>query len=451
MLTLLGGLPAEDDLKARLERGMAAAAAGDCETAVPQLAPVARANPKLAPALNALGVCEARLGHLDRANALFRKLVELEPSVWQGWNNLGGNYLALGSPREAAEAFQKGLKLNPGAASMWFQLGIAESKLGLLPDAFKAFDKAQQLAPKDREIVKHWVETAEQIASRAAELINQRKYAEALPPLRLVRRPLEVSASWHNLSGYAEFKAGEPAAALTHLKKALDMEPDNEDYLADVGEFLASHDANQQLLEVFEVAAKRLPHSSRVKFGLAVAYILQDRRDEATERLETLVHSDPAFEPAYRALGECYEDASRFDDMITLGRRLQQVNPRNQAGFYLEGAGALGRSRRGERDVEQALSALSRSIELDPSMPRSHFQLARAYEEAGRIGQAVESLKKTIELDPQHGRAHYVLGRLYQRLGEPQLAKQELEAHRRIKEEDRKATYRRLLIVSRNQ
>ena len=314
---------------------------------------------------------------------------------------------------------------------------------------FVSLDRAQALAPHDADLLKAWLDSATALASAAADDISNGHYKDAKRRLLLVERPLAVSPSWHNLLGYAEFKLGNPEPALAHLQKALQMEPDNEDYVLDLGEFLAYYRAHDKAFQIFEVAAKRMSQSPRVQFGLAVALVLQNRRDEAASILNALISAHPDFEPAYRVLGECYEDAGRMEDMVATGRKLQSVNRRNSYGWYLEGRGLLGESRAGDSAVAPAIVALQHATELDPNFARAHFHLARAYEQMGDSAQAESELKTTIRIEPQHPRAHYVLGMLYQQTGRKELARTELALHRQLKEQDRQAEYRRLLIVSR--
>lgn len=326
--------------------------------------------------------------------------------------------------------------------SLWASAGNRE-------EAFAALDQAQRKTPRDPKVTKAWLEASAMLATEAADCIERREYKRAKRLLDRVQRPLENSSSWNNLIGYAEFKLDQPEPALRHLQKALALEPDNEDYLLDLGEFLAYHRAHKEAANVFEVAAKRMPDSARVQFGLAVSYVLQNRRDEATQLLMHLIARDPHFEPAYAALGECYEDAGNAEALVEVGKKLQGVNARNPAGWYLEGAGWLRLAAQGQAAVGPAVQSLKAAVRLAPSSARYRFALARGYQESGDFESAVAELKQTLALDVQHERAHYVLGRLYQRLGKPELAAAELKAHSQIKEQDRSAQYRRLLITSR--
>jgi Tfp pilus assembly protein PilF len=155
-------------------------------------------------------------------------------------------------------------------------------------------------------------------------------------------------------------------------------------------------------------------------------------------------------EPAYRALGECYEDAGNWDGLTRLGKQLQAVNASNAGGWYLEGAGRLKNAAEGSAPDREAITVLQHAAGLDPGSSRIHFMLAKAYQQAGHDELAVRELQETVRLEPRHERAHYVLARLYQKQGKRDLARQEMEAHSRIKAADRTAQYRALLITSRN-
>ena len=50
--------------------------------------------------------------------------------------------------------------------------------------------------------------------------------------------------------------------------------------------------------------------------------------------------------------------------------------------------------------VEDARSALERSVELDPQRPRAHFQLATALASSGQVDRALDEFAREIETDP---------------------------------------------------
>src|SRR5664279_586543 len=97
LLVLAGpGLAGAPDLKSQYERGLAAAQRSDCQAALAELSPVLAIEPRLVPAWNASGVCQASLHQPALAVRSFLRVVKLEPGVWQGWRNLASAQLELG-------------------------------------------------------------------------------------------------------------------------------------------------------------------------------------------------------------------------------------------------------------------------------------------------------------------------------------------------------------------
>ena len=437
---ICAGMPPQN-----LRRGLAEAQNGECASALRDLRSAVGVNSVDPVAINALGVCEAQLGDLRGATIYFERLVRIAPGEWQGWNNLGSNYLRLSRFSEAISAFKKSIKLNPNVASVWSNEASALLKVGRHEEAFHNLCEARRLAPRDVQIHKAWIETAGLLANQAAQLENEGQFQPAKRLLLETSDALGYSASWNDLLGYAEFKCGDPKPALQHLQEALRIDPDNIDYLMDIGEFLTHYRAYRDATEIFQVAEERMPHSPRVRFGLAVSYILENRRREATQILQQLVSQYPKFEPAYHALGECYEDAGNATAMIALGKELRVINARNPVAWYMIGAGFFQRGLQNPNLLPKAISALQHAVALDPKSAHTHFTLAKAYQQDGQDSRAVLELKETLRLDPQHERAHYVLAQLYQRMGETQLAKRQFEAHNKIMARNNHNDYRLLL------
>jgi Flp pilus assembly protein TadD len=280
-----------------------------------------------------------RSGDPEPATRSFETAARLQPKAWQAWNNLGANYLALDHLDSAAKAFRKALAINPNATSAWFNLGSSLLRSGNKLEAFRALDHAQQIDSKDAQITGAWLEVAGSVAAEAGNAIDEGQYAKAFTMLSAVQRPLEKSASWNNLIGCTDFKLKKPEDAKRYIETALQIEPDNEGYLLDVGEFLATYHAYGEATKFFEVGLERMPHSAPVRFGLAISYLLQNRTSQAASLLERLHLEYPEWTPVARALGECYEAGAHWSAMINLGTSLESREPKNAFGWYLEGAG----------------------------------------------------------------------------------------------------------------
>ncbi len=316
-------------------------------------------------------------------------------------------------------------------------------------EAYRAADRAHQIEPRNPEIVNTWLTLAAALASEAARLIDEGKYDAALENLLAVQRPLEHSASWNNLIGYAEFKLQQPEKAQRHLRQALELDPNSEGYLLDMTEFLSSRHAYKEAIEFLEVGLKRIPNSVGIRFTLALNQLLDQQREKATAALEQLHAEHPELVYVSHALGEAYEAAENWNAMVKLGRALQSQYPNAAVGWYLEGAG-LAHSvvdQNGSRST--ALHALQRAIALEPSSARYHFQLGKEYEVERDYPHAIEQLRCAIRINPQHERAHYVLATVYKKAGETKLASEQFQIHKAIKIKGQQEAYSAMIARTR--
>ncbi len=66
------------------------------------------------------------------------------------------------------------------------------------------------------------------------------------------------------------------------------------------------------------------------------------------------------------------------------------------------------------KEVKERKAELS----LSPDDPAAHFNLATAYEKAGRIREAIHEFEETIKIHSHSAEAHYNLGILYENLNQ---------------------------------
>src|ERR1035437_1842935 len=84
----------------------------------------------------------------NAAAELYRKAVQIEPSVAELWANLGLMYHESGKPAEAIRGFKEAIRLNPSLFVPQLFLGI--EYLGAKnPEAISFLEKAEKLNPDD--------------------------------------------------------------------------------------------------------------------------------------------------------------------------------------------------------------------------------------------------------------------------------------------------------------
>ena len=415
-----------------------------CQQLTVKVRTLAVTDPRLETSLETVGTCEARLGHLSEAASTFERLVGLDPGSWQAWSNLGGCYLALKRPSEALPAFRHAIELVPANPLILFGLGKALTNLRSYPEAYRVIDRAYRLQSSDPAIKKLREALAETLAEQAVTSVNGQEYKEARRLLLEIADAFGNSASWNDLIGFSEFKLGLAKPALDHLQRAVSLDPANEDYLLDLGEFFLAFRAYEAAQKTFEVGTSRFPRSPAMILAFGLTEELEGRHQYAISILEGLIRSNPNFTPAYAILGTAFENAHEGGGMVALGKKLEVLEPSNGRGWYLEGAGLFMMADGHPEKLAKARIALQKSVNLDPDFARAHFLLAKVFEFERKNQETIAQLKEMLRLDPTDSRGYYVLSMVYARMGQTKLAKEEMQRHQKIQME-RNKTSRRLL------
>lgn len=239
--------------------GSDAAAAACYETAI-------AINPSATKAKYNLAFVQRDLGDEAGARALWSQIIAQDPSYTKAWYNLGLSHLKSANHAEAIAVYRRMLDRFPGHAKGWFNLGRALDKSDRTAEAIQAYEQAINLDPS---YVAAWKNLGNLNAQEGAidAAINQYEQAIDLDHGDAGLR--------FNLALQYE-KQEQPAQALIHLNKAVQLRPDYLKALEKMESIArASGDVSSQL-----VAAQHLtdlnPDPERT-YDLARAYHKADR------------------------------------------------------------------------------------------------------------------------------------------------------------------------------
>jgi len=242
---------------------------------------------------------------------------------------------ALGAAQEAAGA-------QPESAALQYELGRLYASLGRAGEALQTLGRATELAPDEAAYSLAYGEVLYR-AGRAAEALPHLEKAASLPEALL------LLASVHE-------KLGDPERTIAELSRYVEARPD------DLGARLLLGSKLEQAKRLDEALA--LYRSGADGESLARAAELLSRRGESYLEAESA---------ARRALEV---DPSMLDARIVLARVL---------------------SRTGRE--EEALAELERARGEHSDAPELFYQLAQAYQRAGRASEAQESAQRFQELE----------------------------------------------------
>jgi tetratricopeptide (TPR) repeat protein len=126
--------------------GLALAAQGKVNEAIPHYEQALELRPDCAEAHSGLGIALNQQGKLDAAIPHFERARQLNPGSAEAHNNLGAALAAQEKWSAAIPHYERALQLKPDFAEAHYNLGVALATQGKLPEAIQHFQQALNLA-----------------------------------------------------------------------------------------------------------------------------------------------------------------------------------------------------------------------------------------------------------------------------------------------------------------
>lgn len=181
--------------------------------------------------------------------------------------------------------------------------------------------------------------------------------------------------------------------------------------------------------DVLSRAVKDDPRNAQLVLALGVARYGQRRFEEAITSFLTVIQIDPTIEQPYVFLSKMLDQAGPHLAEITKDCEAWiAAEPQNPKASLVLAKVLLASDPRSAR----AADLLRRSIALDPNDWESHYELGVMLAGTHDYPNAVSELTRSIELNAKEPMPHYHLARVYERLGEPEKAKAERAIHQQL-------------------
>ncbi len=306
-------------------------------------------------------------GHIDEAIREFHEIIKLDPGLPAAYNNLGRLYYQQGRLQDAVQPLQRASQIDPKLEPPHALLGFVFFQLEKFEAARRELREASRLNPSDR--------TARLFLARS--LIQLNDLDGALKLLMQLQREdpknAEVLFSLGNLYSslaqvtFGKIQSADPnsyllevvlgkvselkqvyADAAEHYKRAIERAPDVPDLYYKYAHALWAAGDSAAALAAYNQALERNPYDYQSQWESA-RILLTDQPQEALRRADRAL-----------ALKSGIPGAE-----IIRGRALLSLEK-----------------------PSEAIEALKQAAVLDPDDPAIHFQLARAYRQAGQPQEA---------------------------------------------------------------
>jgi tetratricopeptide (TPR) repeat protein len=313
--------------------------------------------------------------------ALYAKAVKLKPSYVEGYWYQGTAYYTLEKFAECRDQFRAVARLAP-------KNGAAQAFLGLCEFGLKNYDRSLQ----------HLLQSRVLGVGDMPDLGSVARYHAAV----LMTRMEQHEQALETLGEFASEGDDNPrvieAMGLATLRMALlpaEAPPDRRERILMAGRasYLMATRNTAGAAKAFEALVSRYSDAPNVHYAHGV-FLLLEQPDRAIEEFTRELEIQPEHPSSLMQLA--YEYLKRGDGAAALpwAKRAVAVAPN-----AFPARKALGQALLENGDIDGAIAELQAGIKLAPESPGLHFQLARAYQRAGRLEDATRERNEFTRLD----------------------------------------------------
>jgi tetratricopeptide (TPR) repeat protein len=277
---------------------------------------------------------------------------------------------------------------------------------------------------------------ANSMRAPSINLLTRGEFSKAATMFETLLRTDDQPAT-HQLLGLAYEGSGQLEAAAEQFRIAAAARPDAAAMVAHGAALLFSGEVDQA-----GAVFHRASESALGRLGLGAAQFQHGRITEALSLFLDVASADPDDGSAYGFIAVALRSADPairthcMDVLNSLTRRSPQTGGAHYAlacGLIAAAGGAPDGAQYAEIERE-----LKDAVRLEPQLADAHFRLAGVYATAdGDLPDAITEYRFALDCNPRIVEAHYRLSQLYTRSGQPELAKEQLELHTRLRDQQK--------------
>jgi len=350
---------------------------------------VLKVQPGHADALHLLGVAAHHAGRPAEAIDLIGKAIAAGGRVALYHNNLGEAYRALGKFEEAVLHYRQALAIHPMSARTCYNLGAALMAQGQAEAAIAAYRQALTIEPNAPEAHYNLAGTLRRQGA-IEEAIRSYERALALNP--------ELVEAHFNLAG-ALVERHRPQQAIVHLRRVIAREPGNAEAHYRLGQALAALDRFADAAACHRQALKIDPNRAEFHYDLGLVLKHQGKPEEAVKRFKQARAIQPALAEAHVSIGVHLQGQGRFDEAAECHRQAIALKPElGVAHYYLALMALTKNAGTSTQEIERIEAILARADLPAEERAHLHFALAETHHNQGAYDKAFTHYRLANEL-----------------------------------------------------
>jgi tetratricopeptide (TPR) repeat protein len=277
-----------------------------------------------------------------------------------------------------------------------FQSALAHFNSGQYAAAQRELESLVKALPKSFEV--------QELLGQVYSAEGQEEKATA-PFEQAVRLRPESGPARNNLAANLA-RLGKMSLAEKEFKKVVQLEPESFEANRNLGAFYLQTARIAAAIPYLEKAQKENPGSYDNGFDLALAYEQQGRLPEAQKQIQALLKQKDTAE-LHNLLAGVEEKARNYVVAVNEYEKAAHMEP-SESNLFDWGCELLVHQTSGP-----AIQVFSQGVNRYPHSARLALGLGLALEVHGRYDDAVKALLRGIDLDPSDARAYYFLSKAY--------------------------------------
>ena len=313
-------------------------------------------------------------------------------SVGHLYAELAGQYNNRGDLfAKAVESYKQAMKADPSAGFISEELSELYIQSGRLREAVTEAEDLLKQSPDDlnaRRILARIY--TRMIGDSQQNRIDEAMVKKAIEQYqKITEKDPKDTESWLMLGRLENVSHNSPEAQ-TAFKKALEIDPNNEDAMTGLAMVYSNLGDTKSATELLRKAAELHPSANSLK-TLAAAYEDMKEYQLAAETLKKAL-SEAAGDPELeKALAKDLLLSNQFDEALGIYQGLVSEDPKD-----VESQLRISQVYRQKRDFANARKAGDKAKEMDPSNIEVQFNDVNLYEAEGKTPQAISALKDIL-------------------------------------------------------
>src|SRR5579871_874054 len=292
---------------------------------------------------------------------------------------------------KAVDAYRAALKADPGATFIAEELSDLYIQSGRLRDAVLEAEDELKQNPNDLNSRRLLARIYTRLIGDAQNRVDENMVKRAVEQFDKITQgdPKDID-SWIML-GRLQKVLQNSTEAMQAYKKALALDPDNEDAMTGLAMVYTDLGDNKAAADLLRKVADKNP-SAHSLVSLAGAYEQLKDYSLAAEMLRRALDEEPGNNDLKRPLAEDLLQADQVDEALKVYQDIAEDDPKDPSALL-----RMSQIYREKRDFAKAREAADKAKEIDPNNIEIQYNDVQLLEAEGKIPDAIKTLKGILD------------------------------------------------------